>query len=69
MGCETVHQKLEPGTLVRVNRLNEYGIVIQLKINWNRTNHVTDDPFCYTVLVKGEEVSAYGGGLTVIGDS
>jgi len=69
MGRETVHKRLEPGTLVRVNRLNEYGIVIRTRINWNVKTHVTDDPFCYLVLVRGEKVSAYGGGLTVIGDN
>ena len=66
MARELVHKRLKPGTLVQLNRTQEYGIVIRVKINWGPQN---DDPFCYGVLVKGEEVSAYGGGLTVIGDS
>ena len=66
MARELVHKRLDPGTLVLVNRLNEYGIVIQVKVYWGPT---AEDPWCYTVLVRGEEVSAYGGGLTIIGDS
>ena len=66
MECETIHKRLKSGTLVRVNRLNEYGIVIRTKVYWGPA---IDDPWCYDVLVKGTEVSAYGGGLTVIGDS
>lgn len=69
MARETLHKRLEPGTLVRVNRSNDYGIVLRVKINWGPDRNVIDDPFCYEVLVKGEKVSAYGGGLTVIGDS
>lgn len=66
MARELTYKRLDPGTLVLVNRLNEYGIVIRVKVYWGPDY---DDPFCYEVLVKGEEVSAYGGGLTVIGDS
>ena len=66
MARELTYKRLDPGTLVRVNRLNEYGIVIRTKVYWGPA---IDDPWCYTVLVRGEEVSAYGGGLTVIGDS
>ena len=66
MAHESTHKRLEPGTLVRVNRLSEYGIVIRTKVYWGPKIH---DPWCYDVYVKGTEVSAYGGGLTVIGDS
>jgi len=66
MAYESVHKRLNPGTLVRVNRLNEYGIVIRANVYWGP---LIDDPYCYEVLVKGKKVSAYGGGLTVIGDS
>jgi len=66
MSCETIHKRLEPGTLVCVDRLNDYGIVIRVKVYWGPR---IDDPFCYDVLVRGEKVSEYGGGLTVIGDS
>ena len=66
MARESIHKRLDPGTLVRVNRLNEYGIVIRTKVYWGPT---IEDPWCYTVLVRGEEVSAYGGGLTVIGET
>jgi len=66
MARELVHKRLKPGTLVQLNRTQEYGIVIRTKVYWGPT---IDDPWCYTVLVRGEEVSAYGGGLTVIGDS
>ena len=66
MERETIHKRLKSGTLVRVNRLNEYGIVLRVKVYWGP---ITDDPFCYEVLVKGEKVSAYGEGLTVIGES
>ena len=66
MARELVHKRLKPGTLVQLNRTQEYGIVIRVKINWGAQ---LDDPFCYGVLVRGEEVSAYGGGLTVIGDN
>jgi len=66
MACESIHKRLKSGTLVRVNRLNEYGIVIRANVYWGPT---IDDPYCYEVLVKGKKVSAYGGGLTVIGDS
>ena len=57
---------LKPGTLVRIIRLNEYGIVLRTKVYWGSQ---IDDPFCYEVLVKGEKVSAYGEGLTVIGET
>ena len=70
MARETVHKRLIPGTLVLLNRTQEYGIVVRVKINWNVfVSGFTNDPFCYGVLVKGKEVSAYGGGLTVIGES
>ena len=69
MTRERIHKRLEPGTLVRVNRLSEYGIVLRVKINWGSDRNVIDDPFCYEVLVKGEKVSAYGGMLTVVGDN
>ena len=64
MGQETIHKMLDPGTLVRVNRLSEYGIVLRVKVYWGK-----DFDVCYEVLVKGEKVSAYGEGLTVIGES
>ena len=64
MGQETIHKRLKPGTLVRVDRLNEYGIVLRVKVYWGPEFDV-----CYEVLVKGEKVSAYGGMLTVIGDN
>ena len=67
MARESVHKRLKPGTLVRVNRFNEYGIVLDAKIKWDLA--VSEDPFCYAVLVKGENVRAFRGGLTVIGDS
>jgi len=54
---------------VKVNRSNDYGIVLRVKINWGSDQNVIDDPFCYEVLVKGKKVSAYGGMLTVIGDN
>ena len=66
MGQETIHKRLKPGTLVRVNRLSEYGIVIRTKVYWGPT---IDDPWCYDVLVKGKKVSVYGEGLTIIGES
>ena len=66
MAQETVHKRLRPGTLVRMNRSQEYGIVLRVKINWGP---LVSDPFCYEVLVKGKEVSAYGEGLTVIGEN
>ena len=66
MARESIHKRLDPGTLVRVNRLNEYGIVIRTKVYWG---DAIDDPFCYDVYVRGEKVSAYGEGLTVIGES
>lgn len=67
---ERTHKRLKPGTLVCVNRLNEYGIVLSVKINWNLfVGEITDDPYWYNVLVRGEKVSETGGGLTVIGDS
>ena len=66
MAQERTHKRLDAGTLVKVNRLNDYGIVLRVRVHWGSQ---IDDPFCYEVLVKGEKVSAYGGGLTVIGDS
>ena len=66
MERETIHKRLKSGTLVRVNRLNEYGIVLRVKVYWGP---IMNDPYCYEVLVKGEKVSAYGEGLTVIGES
>ena len=66
MARESIHKRLAPGTLVRVNRLSEYGIVIRTKVYWGP---LIEDPFCYEVLVRGKEVSAYGGGFTVIGEN
>ena len=66
MRCETVYKKLKPGTLVRVNRLNAYGIIISTHCSW--PTNITSDPFCYVILVKGKEVKAYGEGITTIGD-
>ena len=63
---ETTHKRLYPGTLVRINRTLEYGIIIRVKINWGP---LFDNPFCYDVLVKGRQVSAYGEGITVIGET
>ena len=68
MERETIHKRLQPGTLVRVNRLSEYGIVLRVKVYWGN-QFGPEDPFCYEVLVKGEKVSAYGEGLTVIGET
>ena len=64
MGQETIYKKLEPGTLVRVNRLSEYGIVLKAKVYWDPMFDV-----CYEVFVKGETVSAYGEGITIIGET
>ena len=64
MGQETIHKTLHPGTLVRVNRLNEYGIVLRTKVYWGPGIDI-----CYEVLVKGEKVSAYGEGITIIGET
>tara|TARA_Y100000287_G_C14214411_1_gene352689 strand:+ start:992 stop:1204 length:213 start_codon:yes stop_codon:yes gene_type:complete len=70
MARETIYKRLNTGTLVQLNRTLEYGIVVRVKINWNAyVGEITHDPFCYGVLVRGEEVSAYGGGLTVIGEN
>ena len=70
MARETIHKKLELGTLVKLNRTHEYGIVVRIKINWNIYEGKTEkDPFCYGVLVRGKEVSAFGGGLTIIGEN
>ena len=66
MARETTHKRLKPGTLVQLNRTQEYGIVLRAKINWGP---LINDPFCYDVLVKGREVSAYGEGITVIGEN
>lgn len=66
MEQETTHKRLQPGTLVRVDRLKEYGIVLRTKVYWGPTQR---DPYCYEVLVKGEKVSAYGEGLTIIGET
>ena len=65
---ETIHKRLKPGTLVRVNRLNEYGIVLRVKVYWGN-QYSNDDQYCYEVLVKGEKVSAYGEGFKVIGET
>ena len=65
MGQETADKRLKPGTLVRINRLSEYGIVLCVKVYWGP---LQNDPYCYEVLVKGEKVSAYGEGITVIGE-
>ena len=66
MEQETIHKRLEPGTLVRLNRLSEYGIVLNVKVYWGP---LQNDPYCYEVFVKGEKVSAYREGITVIGES
>lgn len=68
MARELTHKRLKPGTLVLVNRLNEYGIVISEKVNYENLSHLMNCMYSYVVLVKGEKVKAYGGGLTVIGD-
>jgi len=65
MKRETVHKKIKLGTLVRVNRLEEYGIITQ-SYSWG--NLSPDSDICYVVFVKGREVKAYGEGLTIIGD-
>ena len=48
MEHETIHKRLESGTLVRVNRLNEYGIVLRVKVYWGP---IQNAPYCYDVLV------------------
>jgi len=65
MKRETVHKKIKLGTLVRVNRLEEYGIVMR-SYGWGNLSPEND--ICYVVFVRGKEVKAYGEGLTVIGD-
>jgi len=65
MKRETVHKKIKLGTLVRVNRIDEYGIVTR-SFGWG--NLSSDGDICYVVFVKGKEVKAYEEGLTVIGD-
>lgn len=65
MKRETVHKKIKLGTLVRIDRLGEYGIVTQ-SFSWG--NLSPDSDICYVVFVKGKEVKAYEEGLTVIGD-
>ena len=67
MARETTYKKIKPGTLVRINRTQEYGIVLHAKIKWDFA--IGQGPFCYAVLVKGEKVSVRKGGLTVIGES
>jgi len=70
MPRETIHKRLEPGTLVQLSRTQEYGIVVRVKINWDVFGDgKTNSPFSYSVLVKGEEVSESEGGLTIIGDN
>ena len=66
MEQETTRKRLQPGTLVRVDRLKEYGIVLRTKVYWGPAQR---DPYCYEVLVKGEKVSAYGEGLTIVGET
>ena len=65
MKHETVHKKIKLGTWVRVNRLEEYGIITQ-SYSWG--NLSPDSDICYVVFVKGREVKANGEGLTIIGD-
>ena len=67
MERETTHKRLKPDTLVRVNRLSEYGNVLRGKVYWDN-RCIVDGPFCYEVLVKGKKVSAYGEGITVVGE-
>mgnify|MGYP001231905288 CR=1 FL=1 len=66
MACETVYKKLKLGTLVLINRLNEYGIVVKAQCAWSE--NFADDPFCYVIFVKGREVKACKEGLTVVGE-
>ena len=65
MKCETVHKKIKLGDLVRVDRLNEVGIVTK-QLSWF---DLSMEEICYVVFVRGKEVKAYEEGLTVIGET
>ena len=61
---EIVH-KIPNGSLVLLNRTGELGIVIDVWINWGP---LMTNPYCYSILVNGVQVKAYGEGLTIIGE-
>lgn len=64
MSHETVNKQLKVGSLVRVKRMGELGVVIGEWCRW--TNSPSD--ICYVVFVKGKKVKAYEEGLVIIGD-
>lgn len=64
MSHETVNKQLKVGSLVRVKRMGELGIVIDEWCRW--TNNASD--ICYVVFVKDKKVKAYEEGLIVVGD-
>ena len=64
MRYETVNKQLKVGSLVKVTRLGELGVVIS---EWCRWTDSPDD-ICYVVFVKGRNVKVYEEGLTVVGD-
>ena len=65
MKRETVHKKIKLGDLVKVNRLDEIGIITRA-LQWRA---LSMEEVCYVVFVRGKEVKAYEEGLTVIGES
>ncbi len=65
MKRETVHKKIKLGDLVKVERLNEVGIITR-QLHWC---DLAMDEICYVVFVRGKEVKAYEEGLTVIGET
>ena len=66
---EIIHKKLKEGTLVKLIHGTEIGIITRARFNWGVTYEVSDDPHCYSVLVRGKEVSVCREGLVIIGES
>ncbi len=64
MSHETVNKQLKVGSLVRLKRTGEVGMVTQEWCRWSNA----DTDICYVVFVKGKNVKAYEEGLVVVGD-
>lgn len=62
---ESVHKKIPNGALVILKRSGDIGIVISVYAYWGS---LVTDPYCYSVLVNGVQVKAYGEGLTIVGE-
>ncbi len=65
MAREIIHKKVPDGTLVQINNTGDVGIIVRCLFDWGS---YIDDPYLYSVLVKGKKVKAYKGGFTIIGE-